>query len=201
MDTALLSRTWQTLSDLPEDEALAINSRTGKTSGRFRPDTSRDLIYRIHLKIEAWDRAQHIARGGRMDNVNPVYALLSDIENPEHRHPGGNRIVIPGESLPVELMSLSFGVSFPNCDCGHRTDLAKLGYPHGRTYGPAELASIPKQRPELWTGWHAGYSGKVGFCIEVRLYTRALPHPRRPFSNSHHLRNASTVSVVRHEVR
>lgn len=191
---------WQTLSDLPEGEALAINSRTGKTSGRFCPDTGRDLIYRIRLEIEAWDRAQHIARGGRMDNLNPVYALLSDLENPEHRHRGGNRIAIPGESVPVELMSLSFGDSFPNYDCRHRTDLAKIGSPHGRTYGPAELASILKQKPEFGTGWQAGYTGRERFCIEVRLYTRDLPHPRRPLQNCHSLRDGTTGLVVRHDI-
>lgn len=170
---------WRTISDLPEDEALEINRPTGKTSG-VCTITCKDFIYQHRLRVEAWDREQHLARGGRMENANPVYGILSEVEHPERPYRKGSCIAIPAEIVSIELMSVSFGDSFPNYLCRNRNDLSKLGSPHGRTYGPVEFSALVHARPQLATRWSAGYCGKEGFCIEVRLYTRNLPSPSRP---------------------
>lgn len=169
---------WRTISDLPEDEALEINRPTGKTSG-LCPISGKDLIYQHRLSVEAWDRSQHLERGGRMDNPNPVYAVLSNEEHPFQPYRPGNCLTVPAEEIPTDVMSISFGDSFPNHTHRKSGPLAAPGSRLGRSYSAEEFTALVKDEP-FPTQWPSGYNGPEGFCVEVRFYTRALPLLSRP---------------------
>jgi len=166
---------WRSISDLPEDEALAINAKTGKKSGVCSV-TGKEKYYQDRLQVEAWDRTQHINRGGCVDSLNPVYAILSDVEIPEKPYRPGNCIAIPAEHIPVEFLSLTFGDSFPNYFLSRERDKT-MASPHlwGRSYSPKDLIDVLADRPLCQDWLPEKYSGKNSFYVEVRIYTRNLP--------------------------
>ena len=128
---------WLTISDLPEDAALEINRLTGKTAG-LCPDTGRERYYQVRLEVEEWDRRQHLARGGAVEHVNPVYAMLSETELASRAVRGGNAVAIPADMIPADLMSVSVGDSFPNFFAFRRRESGLLG----TTFSPAEFMQL-----------------------------------------------------------
>ena len=165
---------WLTISDLPEEAALEINRLTGKTAG-LCPDTGRERYYQVRLEVEEWDRRQHLARGGAVEHVNPVYAMLSETELATRAARAGNAVAIPADMVPADLMSVSVGDSFPNFFAFRRGESGLLG----TTFSPAEFMQLFSSH-SLPTKWPEGYDGPEGFCIEVRIYARPTLVAQRP---------------------
>ena len=166
-------RPWQTASDLPEAEARALFAASGRKSG----SKDKDTYYEDRIAVEAWDRTAHLARGGKVDHANPVYAMLSD--TPDHQLMANRRalIAVPAESVPAEYLSCSFGDSFPNwyaAEAQRKTN-AGLASLVGKTYSAHDFAAHAGDGP-LPVEWPDGSLPNMGdFYPEVRIYTRNLP--------------------------
>ena len=154
---------WQSISDLDEAAANTIGARVGRSEN--------NSYYCRRLAIEAWDRNHHVARGGRCEHINPVYAVLRDRLPVGHAHEGA-WLAIKAESVASNLVSLTLGDSFICHAMAQNGDPSETAF--ARTYDAAGVRKLldaglaSDWPPEIDTGGHP-------FYIEARLYTRALP--------------------------
>jgi len=164
---------WQSLMDLSENEAHHIDGLTANIGPTFDPVTGRmETYYQRRINVEAWDRAQHMARGGGIESMNPVYAGLTDRQVPCEIGEKGGKICFPAEWIDPKFISITFGESFPNYD---KQDSAKSSGISGRSHSAAEFAEVIATggMPEGFS--YSPRRNPGTDFIEVRLYTRNLP--------------------------
>lgn len=165
---------WQSIMDLPEEEALRINAtlKFPKSHG-IDPVTGQETYYKLRQSVEAWSRKQHLAHGGAIDCPNPVYATLVETHVPSVQDHPMSRLCFPAECVDPRFISITIGDSFPNFLQAKATSASTNLM--GRSYSPGAFMALlyDGKLPNTWP--NSEHTNNKPFYVEVCIFTRNLP--------------------------
>ncbi len=100
------------LSDLPPEEAEKVLEQIRQTQNTFASRRTRDYL-KIRRELEAKMRVLFIQNGGQPERDQPHYMILGTCEWAKTWYDGGAELQIPLAYFPSEIVSFTYGDTFP----------------------------------------------------------------------------------------